>query len=254
MQVTFRQVFPWAILPRKVKVDPEPKREEARLMEENFRWVRTSRAAELCRPWRLAQEVGWVIDSPVSVTMDALHDVQVDCPPEALRQVTNLANATENWLVERGERIHCTRTAGWLALYDFRHEDRYTRMFYVNGQGTVEWVMGWDVTIPPSYFLMLLPYEPIPNLEVISGVLDAKSLLKPLGRRIGFSLAVRPTGPVALRRGQPVARLILLHPDTFTVKANVESDASLALSSPGEEEPPSSTEMAGDDSAHEPEA
>jgi hypothetical protein len=246
MEVTFRAVFPWAILPHKVKIDPAPKRDEARMMEENFRWVRTSRSAELCRPWRLAQEVGWVINSPVSVTMDALRDVEVHCAPEALRTVTNLANATENWIVERGQRIHCTRTAGWMALYDFRHRDDYTRMFYVNGQGSVEWVMGWDVGIPPSYFLMLLPYDTIPNLEVISGVLDAKSLLKPLGRRIGFSLAVRPTGPVSLKRGQPIARLILLHPDSFTVKANVERDASLAPNSSVEDEPPSLTEEVGD--------
>jgi hypothetical protein len=245
VEVTFREVFPWALLPRKVKIDPEPKREEVRVMEENFRWVRISRSAELCRPWRLAQEVGWVIDSPVSVTMDALHDVEVACPPQALRTVTNLANATENW-TKGGGSIHCTRTAGWLALYDFRCRDEYTRMFWVNGEGSVEWVMGWDVSIPPSYFLMLLPYEPIPNLEVISGVLDAKALLRPLGRRISFSLAVRPTGPVSLKRGQPVARLILLHPDTFKIKANVESDAAAPPNSPGEDEPPSPGETAGD--------
>jgi len=249
MEVSFRKVYPWAILPRKVRIDPAPKRDEARMVEENFRWVRISRSAELCRPWRLAQEVGWVIDSPVSVTMDALRDVQVACPPEAVRVVTNLANATENWTFNAGQRIHCTRTAGWLALYDFRNKDGFTRMFWANGQGSVEWVMGWDVSIPPNYFVMLLPYQTIPNLEVISGVLDAKSLLRPPGR-ISFSLAVRPTGPVSLTRGQPVARLILLHPDSFKVKANIESEAPSDPSSSVGDEPPSPTEAAEDDTTY----
>jgi hypothetical protein len=243
MEVNFRQVYPWALLPRKVKIDHAAKRDEVQLFEENFRWIRISRSAELCRPWRLGQEVGWVIDSPVTVTMDALHDVQVACPPEAMRVVSNLANATENWTFNAGERIHLTRAAGWLALYDFRNKDGYTRMFWANGQGSVEWVMGWDVSIPPNYYVMILPYEYIPNLEVISGVLDSRSLLRPPGR-ISFSLAVRPTGPVSVKRGQPVARLILLHPDTFRVKANVESDEPAHANSPGEDAPTSPAEAA----------
>ena len=53
VEVVFRAVYPWAILPRKIKIDVQAKEEEARLMEEHFRWVRCSRSAELCWPWRL---------------------------------------------------------------------------------------------------------------------------------------------------------------------------------------------------------
>src|SRR4029077_14660908 len=97
MEVVFSAVHAWAILPRKVKIDPKPKQEEIRMMAENFRWVRFTRSAELCWPWRLGQEIGWVVESPVTVSMDALHDVEVASPAEVLRNVSLMTNSSENW-------------------------------------------------------------------------------------------------------------------------------------------------------------
>lgn len=236
MEVTFRALHPWALLPRKQKIDPEPKKEEAELMEEHFAWVRASRSPELCWPWRMSQEAGWVVESPVTVTMDAIEDVEAMCAPDKLRYVSMLANATENWNFNgadgRSERIHFTRNAGWIALYDFLVHGRPERMFFINGRGTVEWVLGWEAAIPAGYFLMFLPYEPIPNLEVLTGILDGKSLGKRVGHTNGFALAVRPTGPVKLERGQPFARILLLHPDSLRVRANVDGPAREAAPPP----------------------
>ena len=110
MQVTFRAVHPWAILPRKIKIDPKPKQEEAQLMAEHFSWVRASRSSELCWPWRLSQEIGWVVDSPVSVDMDKLNDVEAMGPPDKLQYLSMITNATENWQFADAEgnpeRIH----------------------------------------------------------------------------------------------------------------------------------------------------
>jgi hypothetical protein len=251
MEVVFRAVYPWALLPRKIKIDPKAKQEEARLIEENFRWLRISRSQELCWPWRIGQEIGWVIDSPVTVAMDALHDVEVACPPEMMHGVSQMANSSENWHFNNADgslkRLHCTRMAGWLALYDFRNGDHFDRMFFVNGQGSVEWVMGWEVRIPPQYFLMLMPYATIPNLEVLVGVLNAKGLQRP--DHNGISIAVRPTGPATLTRGQPIARMILLHPDTLKLKANIESDAAVLENSPIGNQAPASTDSGRCDSA-----
>jgi len=225
MEITFRALYPWALLPRKIKIDPQPKQSEVRVVEENFRWLRISRSPELCWPWRLGQELGWVIESPVSVTMDVLHDVEVHGPPEALRNLGMITNSSENWSFSdpdgSPERIQCTRMAGWLALYDFRNGDEYNRMFFANGQGSVEWIMGWEVRVALGYFVLLMPHEPIPNLEIIVGVLDAKSLKRP-GRN-GLAIAVRPTGPVTLTRGQPVARLVLLHADSIRERATFDA-------------------------------
>ncbi len=219
----FTALHPWAILPRKVKIDTSARVEESRLMEEHFVWVRKTRSAELCWPSRMGQEIGWVVDSPVTVTMDALHDIEAIGPPESLRQLSMLANASENWCFRDAEgkpnRIHFTRNAGWTALYDFKvGNGRSDRMFFLNGEGSLEWVLGWEPSLPSTHAILLIPYEPIPNLEVLTGVLTAGALAKGVGKTNGFSIGIRPTGPVTIQRGQPVARIILLHPDSLRDK------------------------------------
>lgn len=228
LEVTFRKVHPWAILPRKQKIDPQPKREEARLMAEHFAWVRASRSAELCWPWRMSQELGWIVESPVTVAMDAIHDVEALCPPDKLRYVSMLANATENWNFNNGsgesERIHFTRNAGWTALYDFIVPGRgMERMFFINGLGSVEWVLGWEAAIPLGYSILILPLS-VPNLEVMMGVLDARSIAKREGYTNGLAIPIRPTGKVAIQRGQPIARIVLLHQDSLKARATSDTD------------------------------
>lgn len=225
MDINFRAVQPWALLPRKLKIDPKPKMEEARLMAEHFVWVRKSRSVELCWPSRAAQELGWVIDSPVTVTMDALHDVEALGPEHALRQMSALANGTENWCFRdsagKPERMHFTRNAGWTALYDFKVQNgQVERMFYLNGEGSLEWILGWEVDLPASHSLLLIPFEPIANLEVLTGLLPGGGVAKRAGRTAGFGIGIRPTGPVTIRRGQPIARIILLHSDSLRDKAS----------------------------------
>ncbi len=235
MEVTFRLVHPWAILPRKQKIDPQPKRDEARLMAEHFAWVRASRSPELCWPWRQSQELGWIVESPVTVTMDAIHDVEAICPPDKLRHVSMITNATENWSFKddagESQRIHFTRNAGWTALYDFIVPGRGTeRMFFINGLGSVEWVLGWEAEIPPSYSILILPFGSIPNLEVMMGVLDSRTLTKRHGHTNGLAIPIRPTGKVTLQRGQPIARIILLHQDSLKARACSDVDASIGQS------------------------
>ena len=230
MEITFRKVHPWAILPKKPKIDPKPKREEARLMAEHFAWVRASRSAELCWPWRMSQELGWIVESPVTVTMEAFHDVEALCPPDKLRYVSMLANATENWNFNgddgKSQRLHFTRNAGWTALYDFIVPGGgMEHMFFINGLGSVEWVLGWEAVIPPNYSMLILPFGPIPNLEVMMGVLEARTLAKREGQTHGISIPVRPTGRVPLQRGQPIARIVLLHEDSLKASAASDTEA-----------------------------
>lgn len=226
MEISFRKVHPWAIVPAKRKIDPAPKAEEARLLEEHFLYARASRAPEFCWPWRAAQELGWVIHSPITVQMDALNDFEAVCPesPEAMRQVANLAGATENWAFRDAngnlERMHFTRRAGWTAFYDFRGTDGVSqRMFAINGQGTLEWTLGWDVTIPPNYSILLMPYDHACNPEVLVGLLTGAQLAKRTGRTNGVSIGIRPRGPVTVERGQPIARVVVLHADSLRARA-----------------------------------
>src|SRR4029079_7922559 len=92
-----------------------------------------------------------------------------------------------------------------------------------NGKGTVEWTLGWNVHIPPGYYLMVMPYDPIPNFEVQTGFLDHKNLER-MNKEFGIPIAVRPTGPVSIKRGQPVAKIMLLHPDSVRAQMKISDE------------------------------
>src|SRR4051794_15862752 len=79
MEMVFAQKYEWALLPRKAEVDARAATVRAELYERHFRWIRRRRARELCWPWRLAEELGWLIPSPVDVTMAPLDDAEVAC-------------------------------------------------------------------------------------------------------------------------------------------------------------------------------
>ena len=87
-------------------------------------------------------------------------------------------------------------------------------MFIPNGQGTIEWHLGLTIDIPDAYFLLVMEAHRIQNLEVPVGVLDRHTLLK-MNDTLGISIAIRPTGDSVLKRGQPIARIVLLHPNSL---------------------------------------
>ncbi|GAA1305984.1 hypothetical protein GCM10009647_025000 [Streptomyces sanglieri] len=115
---------------------------------------------------------------------------------------------------QRGENWIAARDADWLHLGDHRSPNGgWEGMFVPNGQGTLEWRLGWAATIPTGTFLMVMPppdHAP-DGLQVPIGVIPAKAV-NAMTDRGGMSIAVRPEHPVTVHRGQGIARIMLLHP------------------------------------------
>lgn len=93
-------------------------------------------------------------------------------------------------------------------------------MFIPNGQGTVEWRLGFSVTGVGDHAVLIMPVG-VDNLGVEVGVLTAASLRRM--EATGFSIAVAPRAPVAISRGQEIARIVLLHSDSLRVRAEGET-------------------------------
>jgi hypothetical protein len=149
--------------------------------------------------------------------MTPVHDVEINCPPDDFDLLTRATTISELW--RRDDTFLALETNRWLRLYDIRTPDGWEAMFVPNGEGTVEWHLGWAAEIPDGYYLLVLPDpETPPGLEVIMGVLDAKTLKK-LNEKHGMALAVRPTQNVRLTRRQVIARIILLHADSLKLSA-----------------------------------
>src|SRR5579862_9351242 len=81
MEVVFRQKYPWALLPYKHRVDLKTSEADAIVYAQNFRFLRRWRAPEMCWPWRIAQESGWIIPSPVEIQVQPVDAQEVAVAP-----------------------------------------------------------------------------------------------------------------------------------------------------------------------------
>jgi hypothetical protein len=206
----FQRIQPWALLPERRTVDIEGAKERERLYQENFRYLRASRQPEFCAPWILGQTIGWRILSPVDVTLTPLPQVEVSS--EDTESAAQSVGKQEVWL-RSGTALAMDRPP-WLHLYQFREGDHWGNMFVPNGQGTVEWRLGWMPDGVKPHSVMVFAGEELPELGVQVGVVTPASL----GRMesSGFSVAVRPHGSVSVRRGQEIARMVLVGPESLS--------------------------------------
>ncbi|MET7694377.1 hypothetical protein ABZT06_41650 [Streptomyces sp. NPDC005483] len=112
----------------------------------------------------------------------------------------------------------------WLHLHQFRTPRGWENMFLPNGAGTVEWRLGWAADVPRGYFLLVMPLPGLEGLEVPVGILTSTVIAR-MAQDNGVSIAVRPTDRAVVRRGQPLARIVLLHADSLQAKGVYESEA-----------------------------
>lgn len=212
MKVVFSAKYSWALMPKRVKISSKRVREDSAVYRESFRWFRRDRAPELCVSWRLGQELGWIIESPVDVRIKPVSDVEID--REALHQdpeqLATITGRHEFW--QRESSCLGIERASWLRLYDFRHGSEWQSMFIPNGAGSIEWCLGWEMDIPSDNCAVIVPLPLMPKLGVPIGVLLRKSVAK-LNGLSGFSLAIQPNDEILVRRGDPIARLIVCDSD-----------------------------------------
>lgn len=219
VEVPFRQLQPWAVLPSKYQVDRQRSRNDAEIYRENFRFVRAERRPEHCAPWAMGRELGWQVHSPVDIAFSPLDQTELDgvSEPEAAGRA---ANRTELW--QREKTYLAVEKTGWLHLHQFRTGRGWENMFLVNGAGSVEWRLGWTADIPHGYFLLVLPLENTPRLEVTVGILSS-SITARMATEHGLSIAVKPTAQTTVHRGQPIARIVL-HADSLQAKGLYQDD------------------------------
>ncbi|GAA2507716.1 hypothetical protein [Winogradskya humida] len=214
---------PWALVPQAHRIDRRGAREERDAYHDHFRYKRITRLASDCPPWVLGQELGWVVRSPITVEMTPVGDIDFGLPEgEDLRVVGNKVGRSEMW--RRGAGWIATRDTDWLRFHDFQTPAGWESMFLPNGAGTVEWRLGWGIQIPERYFVMVLGMAE-PGLTVPVGVIPARTA-NAMTSQGGFSIAIEPTRTVKLNRGDPVARIVLLHPESL--QATVAEEAAHA--------------------------
>lgn len=216
--IEFIPLHPWSLPPVKPHTDRTTARTERDLYQQHFRHLRITRLPADCPPWTLGQNLGWTVASPITLTMTPLDDIDVAVPDdEDLRTVSRRTGRSEMW--KRGDDWIAT-SHSWPRMCDYRTPTgEWEGMFLPNGAGTLEWRLGFAARIPEPYFLTVLPLDPpLPGLDIPLGIIGAKTV-NAMEATGGISIAIRPTHPLTLHRHQPIARLVLLHPDSLRATA-----------------------------------
>lgn len=211
VSVSVKKIHPWSLLPQKTKVDRRLAREESEHLANHFRYHRSFRFREACPPWVLGQEVGWTLHSPVTIDLSPVQDMQFSAEVEP-KDISAIAGVTEFWRRDSG--YIAAPKNHWLRSYQFRGlSDSWEAMFLPNGDGTVEWRLGWSLRIPEEYFLMVFGLDSGQGPDIPTGVLTSKQVNRTWDET-GFSLAFEPSHNRVVR-GQPIARIVLMHRETL---------------------------------------
>ncbi len=208
----FKKTLPWALLPS-VRTSVTHADDGS---HESFRYLRHDRRRENCWPWRLFDQMGWDVLSPVDVSLEPLLDVEISASleEEEILSIANSANLKEWW--RRGESYIAFPSSGWLRLYDFEREGKWVPMFTPNGQGTVEWNLGWSVDVPDDMALLTLtPDNRIVGVDIPGGVI----LSKKAKQFIDFSIAIEIDRSARIKRGDVIARLVPISRSSLKVSS-----------------------------------
>ncbi|MGI8665143.1 MAG: hypothetical protein ACR2N4_03805 [Jatrophihabitans sp.] len=190
-------------------------REEAKYLDSSFRYHRNFRRPEACPPWVMGQEAGWILCAPITVTLHPFQDAQIGAD-EDLPSAGRLLGMSEFW--QRGEGYIATERTSWLRSYQYRgRDDAWEAMFVPNGDGTAEWHLGWGLRIPAEYLLLVTGCDDQRGLTIPTGLLTDRQVNRSWDTG-GFSIAIRPTASIQLQRGEPFARMLLLHRDSLQAK------------------------------------
>lgn len=208
--VRFSRVYDWAILPAKRRVDRAGDRDRGEVYERHFRYNRRVRPATSCPPWVLGQEIGWVVSSPIDVRLTPVDDIQLAVDDESeLATVGKFVDRPDLW--NRGSGWLATARTDWLRFTQFRgRHGEWEAMFLPNGEGSVEWRLGWAAQIPDDMYLMFTGLDMMADVEIPTGILTTKQVNRSADNG-GISLAVRPRRVTSVARGSALARIVLLH-------------------------------------------
>ncbi|WP_143481861.1 MULTISPECIES: hypothetical protein [Pseudomonas] len=200
----FKKTLSWAILPY-VRASRGSVTDDNSSVYNSFRYLRQSRRKENCWPWRLYDQMGWDVCSPVDVVLEPLFDVEISAllEEEEILSIANSANLKELW--RRGSSYIAFPSSNWLRLYDFDRDGKWVPMFTPNGQGTVEWNFGWSLSIPDDMAILTLGADnSIAGIDIPGGLI----LSKKAKDFVDFSIAINIKERTMIRRGDVIARLV----------------------------------------------
>lgn len=209
--ITFTSLVDLAILPIKEKV------EEPAIIDGSSRWIKSRRMKGHCWPYRMGKEIGWTIVSPVDVDIEPVKEIQTSADdPEQFARLKQMIQM-EDWAHKKDTIIGIT-PAGWYKIHQYKYNGLYYPMFLPNGEGTFEWRQGWRVDIPKDHILLYQPVETQDGRFITyPGMLMGPALTR-VQEKLGLPIAFEPLKPCRIRRGEAIAKLLVLPKSVLSLK------------------------------------
>ncbi|ARU60298.1 hypothetical protein CBW65_03885 [Tumebacillus avium] len=210
--VRFLKLHDWAMPPKKEKVQGVESQMNAR------RWLVQERVKGACYPYRMGKEIGWTIYSPINIEIFPVEEVQIKGSSEDVHEVGRMLGI-DFWMA-RDNMFLGIKPAGWFQVQQALVDGMWQGLFLPNGERTFEWRMGWGIEIPDDYVLLIQPLEGEENFVVHPGLLFAKSLAK-FNQGLGFGIAFEPKRQHLIRKGDPLAKLLVFHKSALEIKEEI---------------------------------
>jgi len=217
--IKFTQLVDFAILPAQEKIV------DTRWPDESSRWIKTKRVKGVCWPYRMAKELGWTIHCPVDIDIQPVKEIQISS--QNLTEFARLKHLfpMEDW-AHKNDVIIGVSPAGWYKIHEYEYRGLYYPMLLPNGEGTFEWRQGWSVEIPKNYFILIQPIETQDGRFIIHpGMLHGPTLTR-VQERLGLPLAFEPLKECRIRRGEPLAKLLVLPMSVLSIKSEISIPSS----------------------------
>jgi hypothetical protein len=212
--VRFKKVVDLAILPIKEKA------EVPQFHDDSARWVKSRRVKGACWPYRMAQEIGWTIVSPIDIDIHPVKEIQTSAAnPTEFARLKQLM-PMEDWTQKDDILIGIT-PASWYKIHEYSHKGLYYPMFLPNGEGTFEWRQGWSVEVPDQHVILFQPLETQDGRFITyPGLLMGPSIPR-VQEKLGIPLAFEPLQSCRIHRGEPIAKLLILPKSVLSLKSEI---------------------------------
>ncbi|HFK1754518.1 TPA: hypothetical protein ACGXP3_005003 [Bacillus cereus] len=210
-KIKFIKMNEWAILPEKNILE-----NREIYHGDDLRWIKNNRIKGACWPYKMAHDLGWIIKSPIDIQLEPVEEVQVQCEDYELQELGAQLNI--DFWVRREKTFLGIKPDGWFRVHQAKVNGNWQSLLIPNGEYTFEWRLGWGIKIPKDFVVMILPVDGNDGFVVHPGILTEKSLDK-FNEGLGFSLAFEPKKKTFIKRGTPLAKIIIFHNSALHLKS-----------------------------------
>ena len=211
--VKFIKLTSWAIPPVKEKVTIQE------YSNPDLRWNHKTRVKGACWPYKMGKQVGWTIVSPLDIQISPVEELQVSGSEDDLDEVGQM-HGIDFW-VKRGSTYIGLKPDGWFRYHQAKVNGVWRNLLIPNGECTFEWALGWGLEIPEDYVVLFQTLEGQDSFTVHPGLLQSDSLAQFTSSGLGISLAFEPRKEHFIRRGDPIAKLLVFHKSALTLTSEV---------------------------------